>query len=153
VTRRGRFWLVAGRSVELFPVAVMAEAVERRAAVVRLWEREGRFPKPMYRVPGGHAAHRRYSAEQVANANALYRALKVPRQPGSQGAAQLATFLRALQLIWYRVGVTVDPDTGRIIESQLRLGGEHGAHGGEEGGQGEEPRGGVRGGGGGDPRV
>jgi hypothetical protein len=51
---------VAGRQMEVFRIGDVAKACNRSIQAIRLWEREGKIPKPT--VPGGH---RYYTQHQV----------------------------------------------------------------------------------------
>jgi hypothetical protein len=51
---------VAGRDMEVFRIGDVAKACNRSIQAIRLWEKEGKIPKPT--VPGGH---RYYTQHQV----------------------------------------------------------------------------------------
>lgn len=114
--RVGRLYVVEGRSVELFPVKVMAEALERGRICLVMWERNELFPKPMYNI-AGHRHVRWYSAEQIVNASVLYRAMGGTRNGGRKSCGfRIHDYLAKLSVIFYRVDVSLDPQTGLIIE-------------------------------------
>lgn len=73
VTRYGkRFEVSPGNSVDLFPIRVLAEALGRTAQTIVIWEREGLFPVPMYKVTN-HRCKRWYSRDQIFSLVELMR--------------------------------------------------------------------------------
>jgi hypothetical protein len=74
VQRTGLLYAVAGETVELFPLRVMAEALDRSSATLVKWETLGKFPKPLFsRSDNPKAPKRWYSATQVLNLHRLFR--------------------------------------------------------------------------------
>lgn len=118
VTRMGKiFNLPAGGVVELFTIRVFAEAVERKPAVVHLWEREKKLPTPMYQLgaEGKKSTHRQYSGEQVVAANNLLRFMGIPKNGGrkeDKSKYQVDDFLRKYRKIFRIPGVRVSLETG-----------------------------------------
>lgn len=64
VRRQGRLFNVGGVNVSLFPVSVLAEAIQRDVKTIRRWERAKKWPKSMWGVPDGRCK-RWYSANQI----------------------------------------------------------------------------------------
>jgi len=66
VERRGRrFKVTADTEVDLFPISVLAEALDRTTQTIMQWERLGLFPKPMYIVTETIRIRRWYSRDQI----------------------------------------------------------------------------------------
>jgi len=65
----GKVFHVQGTELELYPIQALANAVGRRVEAVRVWERQGEIPKPLFRVTGSpHQEQRRwYSRTQIIN--------------------------------------------------------------------------------------
>lgn len=92
--RRGRMTrLVDGGTVELFTRRVMGEALERSGAWIVLSERLGNFPPPTFRIESHRARY--YTADQVVNANNIYRVLRLTR---SAPQACMARFFEAIRV-------------------------------------------------------
>lgn len=112
VERLGSLFEVGGAVVELFPIGVLAEALERHPASLRQWERDGLLPPARYRRPGpvGRLA-RLYSAAQVTNLHRLYRARGGRRSVCPHRPFDLAGFLAAASEVFdEEVVVVPDPD-------------------------------------------
>lgn len=78
VIHRGRILRTdEGGQIELFTRWVMADAIERSGPYIVYLEHFNDFPSPTYRL--GESKTRYYSADQVANANNVYRAFKGDR--------------------------------------------------------------------------
>lgn len=73
VERRGKVFVVGDREVELFPIRVLAEALDRTSDVIMRWERSGQFPKPIFEVPSEKLCGRWYSKEQITNMHRIFR--------------------------------------------------------------------------------
>ena len=60
-----------GRSIELFTISHLADALERSPETIRRWERAGILPRPRYRRRStSHRGERRlYSAGQIRRIN------------------------------------------------------------------------------------
>ena len=71
VERRGKMFEVDGVYVKLFPIRVMAEAIDRTTRTLGNWERQGLFPKPMFKVPGTNCL-RWYSEAQILRLNQIW---------------------------------------------------------------------------------
>lgn len=69
-TYYGRNFVLEGVAVKLFPVRVLARAIDRTSTTIALWEREGRFPKPMWSVAGSNTK-RWYSSAQLQALNSI----------------------------------------------------------------------------------
>lgn len=61
-----RLYSVSGRTVELYPVRVLAEALHRTPICVKNWERAGLFPKPLFKL-AEDPERRLYSRAQIVN--------------------------------------------------------------------------------------
>jgi len=70
VERTGKMFELDGEQIELFPIGVLAEALDRSAHTIKLAELKGEFPKPMFRVPGSRTK-RWYSSIQILNLHRL----------------------------------------------------------------------------------
>lgn len=74
VQRTGLLYVVNDETIELFPLRVMAEALDRTSATLLKWEKMGKFPKPLFSRAGHPKAPKRwYSATQVLNLHRLFR--------------------------------------------------------------------------------
>lgn len=74
VNRKGKMFDVGGVSLEMFYVDVLAEAIDRTRQTVLNWEKEGRFPKPMFTIStakGQPGPRRLYSSVQIQNLHHL----------------------------------------------------------------------------------
>ena len=70
----GRVFEVEGVTIELYPIRVLARTIRRVSFTVRIWERDGLFPKPMFILPYQHGQTKRwYSKVQIANVRAVWR--------------------------------------------------------------------------------
>jgi len=105
VKRTGTRYDLGGEVVELFRVKVFAEALDRTVLVVKAWEREGKIPKPLYKVEGDQCTHW-YSAAQIINCHRLmmgkYQGKKyLPKE-------ELERFLSLIGRVWHHPRVVVD---------------------------------------------
>lgn len=107
--RRGRVFDVEGRTIELFPLKVLARAIARTPQAVKLWEHDKRFPEPMFKVPAGNKVPTRYySKVQIANIRALYKKYDT-RKRGIDG------FLREVWKVFYKLELTEDAKGGDVL--------------------------------------
>ncbi len=105
--RRGRAFDVDGRIIELFPVRVLAEAIGRTPQSIKIWEKEKKFPAPMFKVPAENGnPNRWYSKTQIANIRACYK--KVPSQ------RELNRFLKLAWEVFYKLELTEDAMKGDV---------------------------------------
>lgn len=74
VYRKGHIWQIAdsGETFELFRVKVFAEALDRRVEQLKLLEKKGLLPPPLFK-PEGEQCHRWYSAPQIVNSFRIMR--------------------------------------------------------------------------------
>jgi hypothetical protein len=72
VTRRGQHFEIGGKQIELFPVSVMAESIDRTPKCLIRWERAKLFPKPLFVIPG-RRPQRWYSGYQIMNCHRIAR--------------------------------------------------------------------------------
>lgn len=106
-----------GDPIELFPISVMAEAVERTPKAIVLWEKQGLFPLPTYKLASGGkvSTHRAYSGVQIVAANNLLRLFEVPLNGGGRAGQKAGTtifeFLREYSELFAIPGIEVDPAT------------------------------------------
>lgn len=103
VEKRGVKFDVDGTTVELFPLKVIAEALDRKSVTLTELEKAGKFPKPIFRVEG-KGNRRYYSAIQVVNCNNVlvhkWRGRKYFQQKGL-----VDEFFRDIFGVWYAEGV------------------------------------------------
>jgi hypothetical protein len=109
-TKTGELWIDARRFkartyavesglVELYPVGVLARALNRRPHTLIMWERVGLMPPPWFQLTGAEATRikRWYSREQILN---LYQVKN--RFPYSAGNQKLRNhFFTALNQVFY----------------------------------------------------
>lgn len=93
--KRGRVFECDGRRVELFPLSVLARAIGKTEQSIKLWEKAGKFPRPMFTVPIQKKITRWYSKEQIANIRALYK--QYPKK------SDHAKFLKAVWKVFYNL--------------------------------------------------
>lgn len=99
--RPGRVFEVGGMPIKLFPIGVMAEAIDRKQRTIVEWERSKLFPKPMYAVPKSRCV-RWYSERQILAANALWLRY---REKGKAKHFPVTEFLAELRGFFYTVDV------------------------------------------------
>lgn len=99
---------VGAQVIELYPIQVLGKAIKKSVQTIRLWERSGEFPKPLYRVTGIHlgSAKRWYSREQIIN---LYQAKN--RFPYSAGRREFRESFFALVKAVFDEGEVIDVST------------------------------------------
>lgn len=105
------FEVEKGQNVELFPISVLAEVVERGPSVIRKWEAEGKFPKPLY-VIASRPGVRFYSAQQIVAINNLYRANAMTRNGRGSAKISVDEFLRRCTAVFFDHHAVVDVETG-----------------------------------------
>lgn len=80
ITLHGTVWNINGFIVEIFRIGTMAKAVGRSVSMLRKWERNGKFPKPLFQSEkerikfqsdNESAYDRYYSKYQILQANRL----------------------------------------------------------------------------------
>lgn len=105
--RRGRVFDVDGRSLELFPVHVLAETIGHSAQSIKRWERSKMFPAPMFKVPiVAKRATRWYSKVQIANIRAVYS--QYPKK------GQVEEFCRQVWPVFYKLEMTEEAKKGEV---------------------------------------
>lgn len=62
-TSTQRMKKVSGRMVPVFRIGDVAEACNRSIQAIRIWEREGKIPKPS--VPGGHRYYTQHQLDML----------------------------------------------------------------------------------------
>jgi hypothetical protein len=72
VKRFGRVFIVGEKEIELFPVGVLAEIIDRTPQTITMWEKQGVFPRPMYKLPSGKCT-RWYSKNQILGIQKIYK--------------------------------------------------------------------------------
>ena len=106
VTRRGSSWQdgETGETIELFRIAVLAEALDRTAYTLRKWTKQGLIPKPVF-VPQGEKCVHWYTAAQIINCHrlsmSLFNGLKHRRADSAE------TLTKEITKIWYSKNVVV----------------------------------------------
>lgn len=111
----GKLYSVDGETVELFPVSVMALALDRSPLTLKEYEKEGRFPRPLYEV-AGRANRRWYSATQISNIHRLwflkYGGLKTLNAGGpgrlNDPDGRMMTFWKEVRAVFYERGLLSD---------------------------------------------
>ena len=71
VRRKGQVFDINGEKLELFPIGVLAEAMDRSNKCILRWEKDKLFPKPLFKVPGKGEKKRWYSAMQITNCHRI----------------------------------------------------------------------------------
>lgn len=68
-----------GYEFELYPISILAEAIDRSKQTIIKWEEAGRFPKPLFDIPSTHYVRggetmkpRFYTNHQVMNLHNLW---------------------------------------------------------------------------------
>jgi hypothetical protein len=128
VTRYGRNFMVGETVLELFPVGLMAEAIDREPKTLVKWEKLGLFPKPVYEIEGNlHFGNRWYSAAQLANANTLFyrgfgglkRLHVAGYKKGNTNGDRMFCFLKVLSLVMRsRTALTEQEIEGMVRHEQ-----------------------------------
>jgi hypothetical protein len=114
VSRKGKLYSIGDEVVELFTFRVICEAIDRLSPTVKLWEKEGKFPKPLYDAglngkprSGSDVPNRYYSSTQVVNLNNLfvlkYLGLKKLNMNGPHGQSpdRLQRFIDDILIVFY----------------------------------------------------
>lgn len=104
----GRVFNLEGVSVKLFPVRVLARAIDRTVITIATWEREGRFPKPMWSVTGSNTK-RWYSEAQLEALNSVANEY---HKQGRSRRLRLGEMLERFRKVFY----TADMDKMRKDE-------------------------------------
>jgi hypothetical protein len=99
----GRLFDLDGVDIKLFPIRVMAEAVNRTNVTLLAWEKEGRFPTPMYKVPNT-IIKRWYSENQILKANEI--ALKYAPK-GKSKHLDVDNMLKEFRDMFYKVDLEI----------------------------------------------
>ena len=101
VVRRGALFQdpKGGKIIEMFKIAVFAEAIDRSASTIREWEAAKMIPPPVF-LPAGAMCRHWYTAAQVLNAHNLwifqYRGLKYRSKQMAEA------FTKDLTALWYQ---------------------------------------------------
>ncbi len=103
----GRVFLVGGVAIKLYPVGVLADAIDRKPRTIIEWEKAGLFPKPMYAVPNTNYK-RWYSERQVLFCNQLWLEF---RNKGKAKHFPYEEFLKRVRERFYRVDVDAAKET------------------------------------------
>ena len=94
----GRLFEIDGKYIKLFPLRVLAAAIDRTQRTITDWEREGIFPKPMYAVPGSNTK-RWYSERQILALNEIWMKY---RGQGKSAHFDKVAFLRDVAASFYK---------------------------------------------------
>ncbi len=65
VTRKGKYFEIDGKKIELFRRTVLAEILNRTAATIKNLEFQKKFPTALYRMPSGKNFIPYYSRNQL----------------------------------------------------------------------------------------
>ena len=110
VMRKGKVFQdpASGETFEVFPVGVLAEALDRSTRQIRKWEAEEKIPKPVFGIQK-HQYVRWYSSVQIINCHRIMR----HRYGGKKYLltdTHFAQFLADLRAVWYAKEVVVGED-------------------------------------------
>lgn len=97
IRKQGRLFSVGGIEIAMFPVSVVALAVEREVKCIHRWERAKQWPKPQWLVPDKRCK-RWYSGAQI---NAIHTEYKRVSK-GSYGFSHSPHFPLSEFLKWVR---------------------------------------------------
>lgn len=86
---------VGGKLVEVYRISKVAEMINRDAQSIRIWEREGKIPKPT--IPGGH---RYYTEGQVALLKQYSDLMTELRLQPTVRAVEIPKLLSAIKAQW-----------------------------------------------------
>jgi len=111
VERSGRVFQIGNEDIELFPIGVLAEALDRSAHTIKLLELKGEFPKPMFRVAGSRTK-RWYSAAQVINLHRLMY-LKNGGRKYFQDRELYELWTKEVKELFYKRTVVIDEQGNR----------------------------------------
>jgi len=100
-TRPGRVFTVGGVKIKLFPIGVMAEALDRKQRTIIEWEKQKLFPTPMYAVPNSRTK-RWYSEAQILACNELWLQY---RGNGKSKHFPVEEFLMKIRSFFYKVDI------------------------------------------------
>lgn len=90
---------IDGREVELYRIGALAHALEHTVQQVCNWEREGLFPKPLYKISGGFGnCNRWYSKEQITNLRKVWVAF--PLRKGHYKCKK--DFFKYARIVFYK---------------------------------------------------
>lgn len=108
VRRKGRLFHVGGEEIAMFPISVMADAIDRNVKTIRRWELDKLWPLPQWKVPDKRCK-RWYSSNQVIAINAEYKRLS---RGGDFGLSHspyfpLDEFLKFVKDMFYKVDAEV----------------------------------------------
>lgn len=107
VQRKGSKYDLGGEVVELFRGKVMAEALDRTLIVIKEWERNNKFPRPLYQIENSQCTHW-YSAAQIINCHRLmYGRWKGKKYLPTES---LNEFFEDIKKVWTCRHVVVQPD-------------------------------------------
>lgn len=114
---RGKvFQLPTGQVVELYPIQVLARALNRTDHAIRLWERAGEIPKPLFRIASSSPAQeqrRYYSRVQIVNLHQAHN-----RFPFSAGRPHMRLAFFALFNAVFDEGEIIDVAGIRVPSPQ-----------------------------------
>ena len=103
-----------GDKVELFTIGTLAKAIDRIPDTIIKWEKQKRFPRPMFQVDK-QRAFRWYSGVQIMNFhNLAWGKYKVRKNH----LAQTDAFLRDVLRVFYEDKVVIDEDGNFIVPSK-----------------------------------
>jgi len=100
---KGRTFTVKGKEVELYKVGVLAHALDKTTQTIEMWEKDGDFPHPMYKISGTGLGHCRrwYSKEQIINVQNVWR--HFPYRKGHPATRK--EFFDTIKAVFYQTGI------------------------------------------------
>ena len=114
VERTGRIFQMDNEDIELFPVGVLAEALDRSSHTLKLLELKGEFPKPMFRVTGSRTK-RWYSSVQILNLHRLMY-LRHGGRKYFQDRELYELWLSDVKELFYKRTVVIDEHGNKVTE-------------------------------------
>ena len=105
--RRGRVFEIEGKTLELFPIQVLAETIGHSVQSIKRWERLKQFPAPMFKIPViPKRSTRFYSKTQIANIRAVFD--KYPKR------TQVREFCKNVWTVFYLLEMTPEALRGEV---------------------------------------
>lgn len=102
VTRKGHVFTIGAQDVVLFPIGVLSEALQLHAQTLRKWQRQERFPAPLFVV--SDRSRRLYSREQILALHKLRMEMcSTPFQLSRSRWFALDEFLKRAGKLFYSV--------------------------------------------------
>lgn len=96
-----------GRTIELYRVGALADALEKTSQLIIKWEKDKLFPKPLYRMQGSGFGNckRWYSKEQIVNLRKVWMLFPLRKGAGRHKN----NFFKTVHRVFYKTNiVTLD---------------------------------------------